>query len=98
MTMKRDKDRYEFAKDAGAVYLYVCSKTGTIIGHTKYSEDPYHPQGTHWDDFEKMTIDEYEWMTDETRDRTVTTAADLYDSVEWTNKGFVINGEKININ
>jgi hypothetical protein len=45
-----------------------------------------------------MNINEYEWMTDETRETKITTAADLYDKIQWTSKGFKIDGENVPIN
>jgi len=41
-----------------------------------------------------FSVKEYEWMTDETRETKVTTAADLYDKTEWTRKGFKIDGNR----
>lgn len=94
---KRDENGLKMAKRDNARYVCASLETGKILGYFSYISNPKWTNS----DFEKtdvFSVKEYEWMTDETRDRKVTTAADLYDKVEWTSKGFKIGGENVPIN
>jgi len=91
---KRDDNGLKMAKRDNAHFVCAKLETGKIIGYFSYISNPRWIGGK-LEGTETFTIDEYEWMTDETRDRTVTTAADLYGKIEWTGKGFKIDGEDV---
>jgi hypothetical protein len=94
---KRDENGLKMAKRDNANYVCASLETGKIIGYFSYISNARWIGGE-LNGTEVFTIKEYEYMTDDTRDRTVTTAADLYDKVEWTSKGFKIDGENVPIN
>jgi hypothetical protein len=94
---KRDENGLKMAKRDNANYVCASLETGKIIGYFSYISNARWI-GVELNGTEVFTIKEYEYMTDDTRDRTVTTAADLYDKVEWTSKGFKIDGENVPIN
>lgn len=89
---KRDENGLKMAKRDNA--KFVCAKldTGAIVGYFSYMSNARW-LGGELEGTDIFTVEEYEWMTDETRDRTVVTGADLADKVEWTKKGFRINGK-----
>ena len=93
---KRDETGLKMAKRDNAKFVCAKLSTGRILGYFSYINNARW-LGGELEGTETFTIDEYEWMTDETRDRTVTTAADLYDKVKWTSKGFKIDGEMVSI-
>jgi len=93
---KRDETGLKMAKRDNAKFVCAKLSTGRILGYFSYINNARW-LGGELEGTETFTIDEYEWMTDETRDRTVTTAADLYDKVKWTSKGFKIDGERVSI-
>jgi hypothetical protein len=94
---KRDDYSLKMAKRDNANFVCVKLETGKIIGYFSYISNARW-LGGELNGTEVFTVKEYEYMTDETRDRTVTTAADLYDKVEWTSNGFKIDGENVPIN
>lgn len=94
---KRDENGLKMAKRDNANYVCALLKTGRILGYFSYISNAKWTN-RYFEKTEVFTIKEYEYMTDETRDRKVTTAADLYDKVEWTSKGFKIDGENVPIN
>lgn len=94
---KRDDNGLKTAKRNNARYVCAKLETGKIIGCFSYISNAIWIGGK-LEGIETFTIEEYEWLTDETRYRTVTTAGDLYDKIEWTSKGFKIDGEKVPIN
>jgi hypothetical protein len=94
---KRDENGLKMAKRDNANYVCASLETGKIIGYFSYISNARWI-GVELNGTEVFTIKEYEYMTDDTRDRTVTTSADLYDKVEWTSKGFKIDGENVPIN
>lgn len=93
---KRDERGYKIAKQNRAFYVTFSASTGKIAFfstiHTKCKVINRRIR-----DYITLPFYQYEWLTDETRDRTVTTAADLYDRIEWTSKGFKIDGENVPI-
>lgn len=93
---KRDDYGLKRAKKEQA-YMLIVTCDGKIAGYYKYSTDVRIFDTRYFASVKSrmlfMNISEYEWMTDETRDRTVTTAADLRDKIEWTQKGFKIDGK-----
>lgn len=93
---KRDDYSLKMAKRDNANFVCVKLETGKIIGYFSYISNARW-LGGELNGTEVFTVKEYEYMTDETRDRTVTTAADLYDKVEWTSNGFKIDGERVSI-
>ena len=93
--LERDEKMLERAKLNGMRYVYFIPETGVIVGKTKHSRDPAPCHEGYDGKYEKMTIEEYEWLTDKTRVTKVVTAADLYDKVKWTNKGFVVDGKPL---
>lgn len=98
---KRDNYGLKQAKREQA-YMLIVSVDGKIAGYYKYSTDVRIFDTRHFASLQKrmlmMNINEYEWMTDETRETKITTAADLYDKIQWTSKGFKIDGENVPIN
>lgn len=93
---KRDEKGLKIAKQNRALYVAFSAKTGKIA-FIKTPSTQCKMLDKSITDFITLTLWDYEWMTDETRDRTVTTAADLYDKVKWTSKGFKIDGEMVSI-
>lgn len=98
---KRDDYGLKRAKRDNA-YMLVVSLDGKIAGYYKYSIGVRVFNTRYFASLKKrmlmMNINEYEWMTDETRETKITTAADLYDKIEWTSKGFKIEGENLPLN
>ena len=87
--MERDVKMLETAKANGDVYVWVDLRTGLIKGRSRVFHDNGEvPENRRM--FEMMTVAEYEWLTDKSRVTNVVTAADMYDSVKWTNGGFVV--------
>ena len=93
--LKRDEKRLRLASKYDVLELFVNTETGRIVGMNIYTSMKFFDMVVDFSHVITLTIEEYKWMTDETRSRTVTTAADLYDKVEWTSGGFVIGGYKI---
>lgn len=89
---KRDETGLKMAKRDNAKFVCAKLSTGRILGYFSYISNARWLGGG-LEGTENFTIEEYEWMTDETRDRTVTTGADLADKIEWTKQGFKIDGE-----
>lgn len=94
---KRDEKGLKIAKQNRALYVAFSAKTGKIA-FIKTPSTQCKMLDKSITDFITLPLWDYEWMTDETRDRTVTTAADLYDKVKWTSKGFKIDAENVPIN
>ena len=90
---KRDENGLKMAKRDNA--KFVCAKldTGSIIGYFSFMSNARW-LGGELGGTDIFTVKEYEWMTDTTRDRTVVTGADLADKIEWTHKGFKIDGKR----
>lgn len=93
--MTRDEEGLKRAFAQGAQYVWVRLETGQILWRSKFREVLHlkgeKPKG------DRMTVAEYVWLTDPDRKTEVVTAADLYDTIEWTPRGFVIGGKKISI-
>ena len=96
--LKRDEKRLRLASKYDVRELFVNTETGRIVGMNIYKSMKFFDRVVDFSHVITLTVEEYKWMTDEMRDRTVTTAADLYDKVEWTSKGFKIDGENVPIN
>lgn len=95
--MERDLKNLELAKQFGDYYVYVDLKSGKIMGRSRTSTiDGKQPECRTM--YERMTVEEYEWLTDKTRETKIVTAADIYDKVSWTGKGFVVCGEYVSAN
>ena len=98
---KRDDYGLKQAKREQA-YMLIVSVDGKIAAYYKHSTDVRIFNTRYFTSCKSrmlmMSVDEYEWMTDETRETKITTAADLYDKIEWTSKGFKIDGENVQIN
>lgn len=92
---RRDEKRLQIAEKYGAHELYVSTDTGRVLGYVTCSSTKWFKRVIDFAFAVTLTIEEYLWMTDETRDRTVTTAADLYDRIEWTQSGFLIDGHRM---
>lgn len=96
--LKRDEETLSFVKRYDVRELFVNTLTGKIVGIDLYTSMKFFERYVDFSHITTFKIEEYEWLTDETRDRKVTTAADLYDKIEWTSKGFKIDGENVPIN
>lgn len=93
--MIRDEKRLERARKNGSKYLFVNMRNGRILGDAHYINDK-----KQWDFLqkplvEKISVKDYEWLTDPDRKTVVVTCADLADKVTWTNSGFVICGIRL---
>lgn len=93
---ERDENGLNAAKKDRANFVCAKLSSGKIVGYFSYIRNARWIGGN-LEGTETFSIDEYEWLTDKTRDRKVTTAADLYDKVSWTKSGFKVGGEKIPI-
>lgn len=91
---KRDEKGFKIAKQNRALYVAFSEKTGKIA-FFKTSSTKCRILDNRISDFITLPLWDYEWLTDEKRDRTVTTAADLYDHIEWTKSGFLIDGHRM---
>ena len=85
--MERDEKKFSLALENGDNYVWIDLKTGKIKGRSKTTVCVnLLPEKERM--YEMMTLGEYAWLTDNERVTKIVTAADLYDSVEWTSKGF----------
>lgn len=91
----RDENGLLTAEKNNAYELFVCTVSGKIVGYTSCSSTKWLKKVIDFGKTITLTVDEYKFMTDEMRDRTVTTAADLYDRIEWTQSGFLIDGHRM---
>lgn len=85
------RDERGLKRCAASRTLLVDTRTGAVVSGV------FCPFATECTSIGKHLIaisrEAYLWITDETRDRNVVTAADLYDTVRWTKDGITIGGE-----
>lgn len=90
---ERDINGLKQARSHNAVFVLAMTNSGRIAGFATYS-NTFHWVNTTVKGFISLTVDEYDWMTNPNRKTEVVTCADLYDRIEWTQSGFVLDGKR----